>query len=244
MAESTLSAYLRANPGKGPVEGAVEVLLTALEGGLQLNSDVPLNVSTAAVAAPTFGEGTDQPLSVDLKGALRVSTKGSVADNGVAGDFPSIVGGVATDPASLPTYTAGDVAALRSDLSGSLLANTRKLTVADDALVATPVASALANNVAYATSLVVKVSAGRLFSINGYNSKATAQFIQVLNSATLPADTAIPVAVITVPGLSNFSIDFGPLGIPLSTGIVLSNSSTGPTKTIGSADCYFTASYV
>lgn len=241
MAESTLSAYLRANPGKGPVEGAVEVILASLAGGLSITSDT---TAASTAAAPTYAEASDNSLSQDLKGALRVTTKGSVADNGVAGDFPSIVGAVATDPASLPTYTAGDVAALRSDLSGSLLANTRKLTAADDALVSTPVASALANNVAYATSLVVKASAGRLFSVNGYNSKATAQFIQVLNSATLPADTAIPVAVITVPGVSNFSIDFGPLGIPLSTGIVLSNSSTGPTKTIGSADCYFTASYV
>jgi hypothetical protein len=94
-------------------------------------------------------------------------------------------------------------------------------------------------SVAYETSRVVSGSAVRCYGLTGYNSKASAQFIQLFDSSVLPADTAIPQVVITVPATSNFSIDFGQYGRYFSTGLVICNSSTGPTKTIGSADCWF-----
>lgn len=94
---------------------------------------------------------------------------------------------------------------------------------------------------AYEASHVLRATPGRLLSLVGYNSKATAQFIQVFNSATVPADTAVPVATMTVAGVSNFSLPLPITGMLFSTGIAVSNSSTGPTKTVGAADCYFTA---
>lgn len=96
---------------------------------------------------------------------------------------------------------------------------------------------------AYAASLVVKATSGILYGVSGYNSKASAQFIQLHDAATLPADTAVPTDVITVPASSNFSIDFGVHGKAFNVGIVISNSSTGPTKTIGAADCWITARF-
>lgn len=96
---------------------------------------------------------------------------------------------------------------------------------------------------AYAASLVAKPSYGVLHSVHGYNSKVTAQFIQIHDAAALPADAAVPIFTMTVPASSNFSIDFGMFGIPMVNGIVICNSSTGPTKTIGSADVFITARY-
>jgi hypothetical protein len=98
-------------------------------------------------------------------------------------------------------------------------------------------------SVAYEASSIAKASAGVVRAIEGYNSKTSAQFIQLHNSATLPADTGVPDFVITVPASSNFSICFGENGYYCSAGIVVSNSSTGPTKTIGSADCWYVVKY-
>jgi len=92
---------------------------------------------------------------------------------------------------------------------------------------------------AYASNLVLSATPKKLFGLSGYNSKVTAQFIQLHDAATLPADTAVPVVVFNVSPLSNFSLDFGANGRSFATGIVVCNSSTGPTKTIGAADCWF-----
>lgn len=96
---------------------------------------------------------------------------------------------------------------------------------------------------AYAASLIVKATAGRLYRISGYNSKASAQWIQIHDAATVVADTAVPKIIITVPATSNFSLDLGIYGKQFEVGIMICNSSTGPTKTIGSADCWVEATY-
>ena len=101
-----------------------------------------------------------------------------------------------------------------------------------------------ANSLGYVTNLVVKNTSGTLFGFTGYNSKASAQFIQVFDAAILPADAAVPTLTFTAAASSNFSIDFGVRGRQFLNGIVICNSSTGPTKTIGSADIFVDAQYV
>lgn len=96
---------------------------------------------------------------------------------------------------------------------------------------------------AYVSNKIIKATAGTLYRITGFNSSASAQFIQLHDAATLPADTAVPVLVQKVAAGSNFVIEFGSIGRAFSTGIVVANSSTGPTLTIGSADLWIDAQY-
>ncbi len=104
--------------------------------------------------------------------------------------------------------------------------------------------STLSNqSAAYATSLVIKASPGRLYQLVGYNSKTSAQFIQLHDAVSLPADTAIPKMIWIVPASQNFSLDLPLGGKAFLNGIVVTNSSTGPTKTIGSADVWYSAEY-
>lgn len=98
-------------------------------------------------------------------------------------------------------------------------------------------------SIAYEASRVVKPKPGTLRGLTGYNSKGSAQFIQLFDSPGLPADGAVPVVVITIAASSSFSLDYGLDGRKFLRGIVVANSSTGPTKTIGSADCWFDVQY-
>jgi len=80
----------------------------------------------------------------------------------------------------------------------------------------------------------------RFVGVIGYNASESAQFIQVHNSATVPADGAVPIVTFTAAASSNFS-QVPPRPIECLAGVVICNSSTADTKTGGDADCFFTA---
>ena len=118
-----------------------------------------------------------------------------------------------------------------------------KLDATNDSISTQPVEPSNINTNAEAASITIKASAGTLYSLHGHNDAASAQYIQIHDASSLPADGAVPEYVIIVPADSNFTIEF-PQGLSLTTGIIACNSSTLATKTIGSADCWFHATYI
>lgn len=96
----------------------------------------------------------------------------------------------------------------------------------------------------YSNSIQVKTGPGMLFGLLVYNSKTAAQAIQIFDAASLPADGAVPAAVFNVPTVDSRALQYLPLGRVFLVGCVICNSSTYPTKTIGSADCFFDVQFI
>lgn len=94
-----------------------------------------------------------------------------------------------------------------------------------------------------AASAVVKTGPGILYGITVTNTKAAAQFIQIFDAATVPADGAIPILAKSVPASDAIGFNWLP-GRTFLVGIVICNSSTNTSKTIGSADCIFDCQFV
>lgn len=92
-------------------------------------------------------------------------------------------------------------------------------------------------------SHVLKASAGQLVELSIFNGSVSAQFILVMNSTTVPANGAVTLLYPPIPIAAGALVVLDmPAPIVASTGISISNSSTGSfTKTIGSADCIFYA---
>lgn len=78
-----------------------------------------------------------------------------------------------------------------------------------------------------------------VYGFTVYNTKASAQYVNVFDASTLPADTAVPLFSWPVAANNGVGFAFSPRGRQFQTGLVLCNSSTDATKTIGSVDCFF-----
>lgn len=145
--------------------------------------------------------------------------------------------------AAAPTGDGTVIALLKAirDLGSGAVASLTTPSVAGTSATSAPTNSA---STAYVASQVIKATAGTLFGVTGFNSRTSGQFIQLYDAATLPANGVAPALIVCwVAASSSFAIDFGVFGRRFTTGIVIGNSSTGPTKTIGSADCWFDAQY-
>lgn len=161
-----------------------------------------------------------------------VSKEALDADNAVPvyDTSPKYIGGIAVDPASPTTYALGDRVGAQFDLNtGALMVNP-----------GIP-SSTMVTSSAYASSLVVKASAGTLVYCSGYSSLGSAQWIQVHNATSLPANTAVPKFIIPVAATSGFSFWIPLTGAYFGTGITVCNSTTGPTLTVGASDTWFQA---
>ena len=102
--------------------------------------------------------------------------------------------------------------------------------------------TSVVRSTALEASRVVSVSAATLLGFTV--TTTTAQYIQLYNSATVPADTTAPVETIWVNvGTTTFDAS-GLAGDPYSTGICIAGSSTLATKTLTSGStCWFTVRF-
>jgi hypothetical protein len=103
-------------------------------------------------------------------------------------------------------------------------------------------ASALrVNSTVFESGKVIKNSAGTLISLQGYTNSSTDQYLLFFDSTTVPANGTTPVWFVPIVANSYFAIEVPLTGIPFTTGISVSNSTTIPTKTAGSNNIWFFA---
>ena len=81
-----------------------------------------------------------------------------------------------------------------------------------------------------------------LYGFTVTNTNVVAQYIHLFDASALPADGAAPNLPISVPGSTTLPIEWVHPRY-MYNGIVLCNSSTVGTKTIGAADCWFDVQY-
>jgi hypothetical protein len=136
---------------------------------------------------------------------------------------------------SLASIVSNGIAVTGVDMSGVTVNTATNVS-------ATMSAASLAFTSQWTNNLIVKASAGTLLTLNGYNS-GPAQFIQLFNSAAVPGANTTPICVISVLETNNFSVDFNSYGLPFSTGMVAACSTVASGFTVGSTNCWFTATY-
>jgi hypothetical protein len=82
----------------------------------------------------------------------------------------------------------------------------------------------------------------RCFSITGFNTKASDQYILVFDAAAVPADGGFTPLILTAFAGLPFSFVWEG-GRLFAAGIAVCNSSTAAIKAVGSADCTFDINY-
>jgi hypothetical protein len=183
---------------------------------------------------------TSRTSNVDVPWAIVTNPDGTNVGSGGGGSVtisqatPGTTNGVVVNSSALPTGAA--TAALQPSLGTATTPSANVITTQKPA-VTQVISSALE------ASHVIKASAGQLVQLSIFNSKASAQFILVMNATSLPSNGAVTLLYPPIP-IAAGSLVVLDLPSPLvaSTGIVVANSSTGTfSLTIGSADCAFYA---
>jgi hypothetical protein len=95
---------------------------------------------------------------------------------------------------------------------------------------------------ALAASLVITGQL-RVYGFTVYSSSASSQYVLMFDASTLPADTQVPIVALPILANNQVSAYYGKSGRVFNRGIVLCNSTTDTTKTLGSANCFFDIQY-
>lgn len=101
-----------------------------------------------------------------------------------------------------------------------------------------------ATSPALSNSIVAATGVCRLFGFTATSTNVAAQFVLCFDSAKIPSAGALPLFAVNVALASSGGVYFGSVGRSFDHGIVLCNSTTQGTLTIGAADTIFDVQYV
>lgn len=90
----------------------------------------------------------------------------------------------------------------------------------------------------FSSSIVVSTNPIVLLGFTVYNS-GPAQFIQLFDATSVPSEASVPILPLPIAADSVYGTYWGEEGRYFPNGLVLCNSSTAQTKTIGTTDCWF-----
>lgn len=160
----------------------------------------------------------------------------------------SAAGGASTiaDGADVTEGTIAD-AAVAAGAAGTVNAHLRSIS-RDVALPIPKPSTATASptrftNIGADATLNVKASAGNVFALVCDNANAAVRYLQLHNTATFPADQAVPVYSFRIPATAQLGVGediFSTAGVNFSTGIAFAFSTTRDTYTAGTASDQFT----
>jgi hypothetical protein len=95
-----------------------------------------------------------------------------------------------------------------------------------------------------ASSIVARTGTCRLYGFTVTSTNVAAQFILVIDAVAVPANGKIPRLALNVAAASPVGAYWGSVGRFFEHGIVICNSTTQNTLTLGAADCLFDVQYV
>lgn len=92
-------------------------------------------------------------------------------------------------------------------------------------------------------ALVIKASAGRLYTISVHNTGASTAYLMLFDAVSVPANGAVAPFCYKVAADSSVQLHWGDGGRGFGSGIVAVMSSTATSKTLASAEHYIDATY-
>lgn len=92
-------------------------------------------------------------------------------------------------------------------------------------------------------SAVVKTGPGTWYAITMTNTNAAARFLQVFDARDMPADGAVPLFSRSIAIGDSLTLTWT-VGHTFNVGMIVCNSTTAASKTIGAADSLFDVTFV
>jgi hypothetical protein len=101
-----------------------------------------------------------------------------------------------------------------------------------------------ATSPALTNSIIAATGAARMYGFTATSTNVAAQFILVFDRLKVPSNGAVPVFAVNVAAAAPISAFYGEVGRTFDNGIVLCNSTTQGSLTIGAADTIFDVQYI